>query len=309
MPDEEVDAYIPIETAKERYGNMNVKMSGGNQMQEMVELHEMIVEIDSDVNVEATAAGIESMLKQFHKKEDYKISVPLALLRQAQATKRTFNIVLGSIAAISLLVGGIGIMNIMLASVAGILLALKSHRDGFVREVGRGYDVRDLRPGFARRARRLGEVDLEERAVPAGELTNGIDGLDRRPPRRPAAADAARQGQHGDTAAAQERLAQRSPRVASRGEAHVVRARTSLISASRPAGGCAPARSARRAGRRAAARAGPGRSRSRAGSARPLDPSADRSPWRPGSATRKRLADDRAQQREAISRGCRAGVP
>ena len=57
------------------------------------------------------------MLKQFHQKTDYRVSVPLALLRQAEATKRTFNIVLGSIAGISLLVGGIGIMNIMLASV------------------------------------------------------------------------------------------------------------------------------------------------------------------------------------------------
>jgi len=45
------------------------------------------------------------------------VSVPLALLKQAEATKRMFNIVLGSIACISLLVGGIGIMNIMLASV------------------------------------------------------------------------------------------------------------------------------------------------------------------------------------------------
>ncbi len=57
------------------------------------------------------------MLRTFHRQEDYKISVPLALLRQAENTKRTFNIVLGSIAGISLLVGGIGIMNIMLASV------------------------------------------------------------------------------------------------------------------------------------------------------------------------------------------------
>jgi putative ABC transport system permease protein len=57
------------------------------------------------------------MLKRFHKKKDYIISIPLALLKQAEATKRTFNIVLGSIAGISLLVGGIGIMNIMLASV------------------------------------------------------------------------------------------------------------------------------------------------------------------------------------------------
>ena len=57
------------------------------------------------------------MLGQFHKKKDYTVSVPLALLRQAEAAKRRSSIVLGSIAAISLLVGGIGIMNIMLASV------------------------------------------------------------------------------------------------------------------------------------------------------------------------------------------------
>ena len=68
-------------------------------------------------SVEGTAVGIEQMLGRFHKKKDYLVSVPLALLKQAEATKRTFNIVLGSIAGISLLVGGIGIMNIMLASV------------------------------------------------------------------------------------------------------------------------------------------------------------------------------------------------
>jgi putative ABC transport system permease protein len=57
------------------------------------------------------------MLETSHKKTDYQLHVPLALLRQARETQRTFNIVLGSIACISLLVGGIGIMNIMLASV------------------------------------------------------------------------------------------------------------------------------------------------------------------------------------------------
>ncbi|MFT6794134.1 MAG: putative ABC transport system permease protein, partial [Rubritalea sp.] len=48
---------------------------------------------------------------------DYKLTVPLQLLKQSEETQRMFNIVLGSIAAISLLVGGIGIMNIMLATV------------------------------------------------------------------------------------------------------------------------------------------------------------------------------------------------
>ena len=57
-------------------------------------------------------------MKRFHKKEDYQITVPLELLRQAKAIARIFSIVLGSIAAISLLVGGIGIMNIMLATVS-----------------------------------------------------------------------------------------------------------------------------------------------------------------------------------------------
>ena len=58
------------------------------------------------------AAGVERMLGRFHSKKDYAISVPLALLKQAQSTKRTFNIVLGSLADISLLVGGIWRLNI-----------------------------------------------------------------------------------------------------------------------------------------------------------------------------------------------------
>ena len=117
LPDQEVDAYIPIEVAKIYYGDTSMKRTSGSFELKRVELDQIIVEVNRLEDVEPMAKGIETMLERFHSKKDYVISVPLALLRQAEATKRTFNIVLGSIACISLLVGGIGIMNIMLASV------------------------------------------------------------------------------------------------------------------------------------------------------------------------------------------------
>jgi len=117
IPDQEVDAYIPIEVSRIYFGDIFTRRTSGGEERERVELHQIIVRVDDAEKVEGVAAGIERMLAQFHKKKDYEVNVPLALLRQAEATKRTFNIVLGSIAGISLLVGGIGIMNIMLASV------------------------------------------------------------------------------------------------------------------------------------------------------------------------------------------------
>ncbi|HDS84278.1 MAG TPA: FtsX-like permease family protein [Phycisphaerales bacterium] len=117
IPDQDVDVYIPLRVARRYFGDVYTQYSAGSRIRERVELHQIIAQIDDIEHVEATAQAIERMLERFHRKNDYEISVPLALLRQAEATKRTFNIVLGSIAGISLLVGGIGIMNIMLASV------------------------------------------------------------------------------------------------------------------------------------------------------------------------------------------------
>ena len=117
VPDQDVDVYIPLEVAADYFGDIFVKVSSGSRVRERVELHQIIVQVADVSRVQATAAAIESVLRRFHNKDDYAVSVPLALLQQVQATKRTFNIVLGSIAGISLLVGGIGIMNIMLASV------------------------------------------------------------------------------------------------------------------------------------------------------------------------------------------------
>jgi putative ABC transport system permease protein len=117
IPDQEIDVYIPIEVASQDFGDIVARMTAGSFERERIELHQIIVQVDDVQYVEAAAIGIERMLELFHKKKDYNVSVPLTLLKQAEATKRTFNIVLGSIAGISLLVGGIGIMNIMLASV------------------------------------------------------------------------------------------------------------------------------------------------------------------------------------------------
>jgi len=109
--------YIPITTAKSRFGELMVKRSSGAFEAERVELHKIIVAVDELEAVEGTALVVQRLLEKFHKKQDYAVVVPLELLRQAKRTKRIFSIVLGSIAAISLLVGGIGIMNIMLATV------------------------------------------------------------------------------------------------------------------------------------------------------------------------------------------------
>ncbi|HIG28947.1 MAG TPA: FtsX-like permease family protein [Verrucomicrobiales bacterium] len=109
--------YIPISTSRSRFGETIFRGSFPNIEAESVELHEIRVKMASTEFVETAAPQIKNVLNRFHDQGDYEVIVPLQLLRQAEATKRIFNIVLGSIAAISLLVGGIGIMNIMLATV------------------------------------------------------------------------------------------------------------------------------------------------------------------------------------------------
>lgn len=82
-------------------------------------LNEIILQINHSSLMDQSHQVIKRILEATHGKvEDYQIIVPQELLNQANRTQYTFNLVLGSIAAISLLVGGIGIMNIMLATVS-----------------------------------------------------------------------------------------------------------------------------------------------------------------------------------------------
>jgi putative ABC transport system permease protein len=109
--------FIPLDTAKTRYGEILMKQRSGSFEAELVQLHEMTIKVASREQVVPVSQAIQAVLEHHHKKKDYEILVPLELLKRAERTKRIFSIVLGSIAAISLLVGGIGIMNIMLATV------------------------------------------------------------------------------------------------------------------------------------------------------------------------------------------------
>jgi putative ABC transport system permease protein len=109
--------FIPLETAKTRYGEILINRRSGSFEAQRIQLHEVTVKVAHREQVLPVADAIKQLMEHNHQKKDYEMVVPLEMLREAERTKRIFNIVLGSIAAISLLVGGIGIMNIMLASV------------------------------------------------------------------------------------------------------------------------------------------------------------------------------------------------
>jgi len=108
---------LPLTTGRKRFGDMTVRQRAGSREMEQVELHELILAVDDASSVPFVAGASRRLLEMYHPKNDYEVVVPLELLARAEETKRIFNIVLSSIAGISLLVGGIGIMNVMLATV------------------------------------------------------------------------------------------------------------------------------------------------------------------------------------------------
>jgi putative ABC transport system permease protein len=102
------DIYIPITTAIRKFETESVEN----------ELNEIVVQIAPGAEIKEQASTINNLMSVMHRYvDDYSIVVPEKLLEQNQRTQGIFNIVMGAIASISLLVGGIGIMNIMLASV------------------------------------------------------------------------------------------------------------------------------------------------------------------------------------------------
>jgi len=114
------DIYMPLHTFQSRINNGDVffKFGSGNTSAESVIYNQITIKVDDPDNVIATAETVRETMGMTHgSARDYAVIVPLELLKQADQLRNIFNVVLGSIAGISLLVGGIGIMNIMLATV------------------------------------------------------------------------------------------------------------------------------------------------------------------------------------------------
>jgi putative ABC transport system permease protein len=131
------DVYLPLDTFQFRI-NVNdlfVKIVSGSFSAESVVYDQITLKVDEVSQVVKTAEVVRETLRRTHgEKQDFAVVVPLELIKQADQLRWIFNIVLGSIAAISLVVGGIGIMNIMLATVTertreiGIRRALGARR-------------------------------------------------------------------------------------------------------------------------------------------------------------------------------------
>ncbi|MBL8830569.1 MAG: ABC transporter permease [Planctomycetaceae bacterium] len=133
-----LDVYVPIRTLWQRIGDMIVTRRGGSRVSEQIELSQITLKVRSTDEVLGTSEAIRNTLAKYHPREDYAIVVPLELLEQARRTKIMFMVMMGLVAAISLVVGGIGIMNIMLATVTertreiGIRRALGAKRADIV---------------------------------------------------------------------------------------------------------------------------------------------------------------------------------
>jgi putative ABC transport system permease protein len=118
VEDFDKDVYIPIRTCRVRFGEKVIIRQGGSRTAEQVELHQITLTVQDLDKVRSTGEVVKHLLERYHQtKKDWEVIVPLDRLEEAERARDRYNMLLGIIASISLAVGGIGIMNIMLATV------------------------------------------------------------------------------------------------------------------------------------------------------------------------------------------------
>lgn len=133
------DVYIPYDTCMALFGKKIFLRQSGTRSGEVVEYHQITVTVNEMSEVRDTGMALKKMLERHHEgKQDWAMSIPLDRLEEAERAKDRYQVLLFFIAGISLLVGGIGIMNIMLATVTertreiGIRRALGAKRGDIV---------------------------------------------------------------------------------------------------------------------------------------------------------------------------------
>ncbi len=117
LDDNITEIYVPYNTVRNRIGTMSVRERTGSFEATDVELSQIVVAVEEPDDVLHVASMLERLLEKNHEEVDYQMVVPIEELTQRRKTQRIFNTFLFLIAAISLLVGGIGIANIMLSTV------------------------------------------------------------------------------------------------------------------------------------------------------------------------------------------------
>jgi putative ABC transport system permease protein len=111
------DVYIPLQTCKVRFGERIVFRQPGSMTAEQVQLSQVTLSVGNMDEVKPAADVVRDLIERYHNRPDTAVTVPLDILKAAEQARDRGVILSAGIAAVTLLVGGIGIMNIMLATV------------------------------------------------------------------------------------------------------------------------------------------------------------------------------------------------
>lgn len=115
LTDPDKSVFVPYETAFSRRG-LGKDPSIYSDNSQFVEINRAVLQVENPEMLKPVSQVASNMLDRLHKSDDYSVTIPYSLLNEQKQSEKIFRWVMGSLAAISLLVGGIGIMNIMLAN-------------------------------------------------------------------------------------------------------------------------------------------------------------------------------------------------